>query len=55
MLGSRVRIPMKAWIFVSCVSYVGSDMCDELISCSGESYRVCVCCVCSRNHKNETA
>jgi hypothetical protein len=34
-------------MFVSCVCCVGSGLCEELITRSEESYRVCVCvCVC---------
>ena len=45
-------------MFVSCVlPYVGSDLCDNLMTHSGESCCVCVCvCVCvrerSRNLEN---
>jgi hypothetical protein len=55
LLGSRVRAPQIAWLFVSCVCCVGRGFCDELITRSEESYwvyvcmRVCVCvfvCVC---------
>jgi len=37
LLGSWVRILLRTWIFVS---GVGSDLCDELITHSEESYRV---------------
>ena len=46
LLGSLVRIPLGVWMFVLSVCCV----CDELITCSEESYRVCVCvrvCVCA--------
>jgi hypothetical protein len=43
LLGSRVWIPLRAWMFGSCVCYVGSGLCDELTACSEKSYRVCVC------------
>ena len=36
-------------MFVCCVCCVGSGLCDGLVTCSDESYRVCVCeceCVC---------
>jgi hypothetical protein len=51
LLGKRVRIPLRAWMFVYCVPCVGSGLWDELISRSGDFYRVCVCvcvsnCVC---------
>jgi hypothetical protein len=46
-LGSQVRIPLLAWIFVSCVymllSCVGRGLCDGLITHPEESYRVSVC------------
>jgi hypothetical protein len=32
LLGSRVRIPLTAWIFVSCVCCVDRGLCDELIT-----------------------
>jgi hypothetical protein len=46
-LGSRVRIPLKVWMFVSVfvVCCVGSGLCDELIARSEESCRVCVCLI----------
>jgi hypothetical protein len=48
LLGSRVRIPLKACMFVSCVlCCVVSGLCNELIALSEESYQVCVC-VCVR-------
>ena len=37
-------IPLRVWMFVSCVCYVGSGLCDELITCSGS-----LGCVGSRN------
>jgi hypothetical protein len=40
LLGSQVRIPLKSWRFVF---EAGSSLCDELITWSEESYRVCVC------------
>jgi hypothetical protein len=40
-LGSRVRIPLRAWLLVYCV-YVGNGICFELIIHSEESHRVCV-------------
>jgi len=49
LMGSLVRIPLRAWIFVCCVCRVvlGSGFCDELIIRPEESYCVCVCvCVC---------
>jgi hypothetical protein len=30
---------------LSLLCCVGSGLCDELITCSGESYRVCVCLI----------
>jgi hypothetical protein len=54
LLGSWVRIPLRARIFVSCVCCVRNGHCDELIT-RYRSYtaraRVCVCvcvCVCVR-------
>jgi hypothetical protein len=35
LLGSRVRIPLRAWMFVSCLYVVLS--CDGLIACPEES------------------
>ena len=62
---SSAWIPLRACIFiccVCCVCCVGSGLCDELITRSEESYRVCVCvCVCvsncvwPRNLNNEAA
>ena len=49
LLESRVLIPPRARILFSGVSVccVGSGLCDELIICPEETYRVCVCvCVC---------
>jgi hypothetical protein len=47
LLGSRVRIPLKVWLFAASVCCVGSGFCEELVTLSDESYRVCVCvCVC---------
>jgi hypothetical protein len=40
-LGSRLRFPQRAWMFVSCVCCVGSGICDVLITRSEESYRLC--------------
>jgi hypothetical protein len=39
LLGSRVRIPLRVSMFVSCVCCVGSGLCVELITWSEESYR----------------
>jgi hypothetical protein len=60
LLGSRVRIPLRAWKLDPCVSFcVGSGLCDELITRLEESYHVYVCmcvrerarvCVCA--HKS---
>ena len=42
LLGSRVRVPLRAWMFVSCVECcVGSCPFDELIAGLEKSYRVC--------------
>ena len=49
MLGSWVRIPLRAWMFVSCLCCVLSCLCDEVTTRQEEPYwvRVCVCvCVC---------
>jgi hypothetical protein len=45
LLGSRVRIPMRAWMFVSCVWYVvlscvGRGLCDGLVTRPEESYLI---------------
>jgi hypothetical protein len=38
----RVRIPFSAWMFISCVvSCVRSCLCNELITTSKDSYRLC--------------
>ena len=42
-LGSQVRMPLKPLFFLSFVCYVGSGLCDGLITGSEETYRVCVC------------
>ena len=49
LLGFRVRIPSKAWIFVccECCALSGRGLCIGLIIRPEESYRVCVC-VCDR-------
>jgi hypothetical protein len=52
LLGSRVRIPLGAWMFVSYVyvlSRVGRGLCDGMITRPEEPYRVsnCVC-----DHRN---
>jgi hypothetical protein len=47
LLGSRVRIPMRTWMFVSCLyvvlSCVARVFCDGLITRPEESYRVSIC------------
>ena len=47
-LRSWVRIPPVAWIFVCCECRVlsGRGLCDELITCPEESYRLCCVVVC---------
>jgi hypothetical protein len=44
LLGTRVRIPLGAWMFVLCfyavLSCEGRDLCDELITRPKESYHV---------------
>jgi hypothetical protein len=47
LLESRVRIPLRARIFVACVCFVCSSLCDELIT-RYRSSTVCVC-VCVRD------
>ena len=43
LLRSRVRIPLRAWMLVSCVCCVGSGICDDLITCAEEfTERVCL-------------
>jgi hypothetical protein len=42
LLGSRVRIPVTAKMFVSCISCVRSGLCDEPITSSEESYQIYV-------------
>ena len=48
LLRSWVRIPPGAWIFVCCECRVlsGRGLCDELITCPEESYRLCCVVVC---------
>jgi hypothetical protein len=45
---SWVRIPPGAWIFVcdECRVLSGRGLCDELITCPEESYRLCFVVVC---------
>jgi hypothetical protein len=47
LLGSRVRIPLGTWMFVSCfyvvLSCAGRGLCDGLITRPEESYRVHNC------------
>jgi hypothetical protein len=55
LLGSWVRIPPGAWMFVSCECCVlsGRGLCDELITRPEESYRLwCVSNVC--DHETST-
>ena len=42
LLGLRVRILLRAWMFLSCCFLCGSGLCDEPITRSEESYRMCV-------------
>jgi hypothetical protein len=51
LLRSWVRIPLGAWKFICCV-LSGRGLCDELITCPEESYRVW-CVMLSRNLVNE--
>ena len=48
LLRSWVRIPPGAWIFVCCECRVlsGRGLCDELITCPEESYRLWCVVVC---------
>ena len=48
LLGSWVRIPWGAWMFVCCECCVlsGGGLCDELITRPEESYRLCCVVVC---------
>ena len=48
LLGSWVRIPPGAWIFVCCECRVlsGRGLCDELITRPEQSYRLCCVVVC---------
>ena len=48
LLRSWVRIPLGAWIFVSCECRVlsGRGLCDELFTRPEESYRLCCVVVC---------
>jgi len=43
VLGLRVWILLGEWMLVSCVCYVGSGFCDQLITHLEEPYQVCVC------------
>jgi len=45
-----VQIPPGAWIFVCCECRVlsGRGLCDELITCPEESYRLCCVVVCDQ-------
>jgi len=45
LLRSWVRIPPGAWMFVCCV-FSGRGLCDELITCLKESYRLWCVVVC---------
>jgi len=50
-----VRIPQRGCMFLSC-ALSGRDLCDELITCPEESYRLwCVLCFWSINLVNERA
>jgi hypothetical protein len=56
LLGSRVRIPLGAWMFVSCLyvvlSCVGRGLCDGLITRSEGSYNVSDCMCDDRNSES---
>jgi len=45
LLGSRVRISLSKWMFVSSVCCVVTGLCNKLITRSEGSYRVCVCLI----------
>jgi hypothetical protein len=52
----RLRIPLRARMFVSFVCCVVSGLCDKLVIRSHESYQLCVSnCGRFRNHNNEAA
>ena len=58
LLRSWVRIPPGAWMFVCCECCVlsGRGLCDKLITCPEESYRLWCVVVCDlENLKNEEA
>jgi hypothetical protein len=58
LLRSWVWIPLGAWMFVCCECCVlsGRGLCDELITCPEESYRLWCVVVCDlENLKNEEA
>jgi hypothetical protein len=46
MAETPVRIPLRAWMFVSYVCCVSSRFCNELITCSGEFVWGCVLIEC---------
>jgi len=47
LLRSWFRIPPGAWIFFCCECRVlsGTGLCDELITCPEESYRMSLCVI----------
>ena len=54
LLEWRVRVPLRSWMFVSCVYCVGSTLSNGQIARSEEFYRVCMSnCVWSRNHNKD--
>jgi hypothetical protein len=57
LLGLRVRIPPGAWMSLSseCCVLSGRGLCDRLITCSGESYRLWCVWVWSRSLGNGKA
>jgi hypothetical protein len=57
LLGSRVRIPPEAWIFLSCTVFVlsGRGLCDGPIPRPEESYRLWCVAVWSRDLQKEEA
>jgi len=55
LLRSWVRIPRGAWIFVCCECCVlsGRGLCDEMITCPEESYRLWCVVVCDLENPQE--
>jgi hypothetical protein len=53
LLRSWARLPPGAWIFVcyECRVLSGRGLCDELIACPEDSYRLCCVVVCDLKHQ----